>query len=147
MTLAKQIKRAGWCNAYQHFSDSLVWPRGFPLEKIVQESKKPPGVGRPPRPVSSSIQQGLADESPDVDAIWRLVLHKPFDFEKRESIALLPGVWCPFFKIKRLNVLAELLQFSHDGYLAQFCGATVFVGAWQCGHVPRGGCRAKSECS
>jgi hypothetical protein len=38
----------------------------------------------------------LADGSPDVDAIWRLVLGKPFRFQSGPSIALMSGVWCPF---------------------------------------------------
>ena len=38
---------------------------------------------RPASSVISPIQQGLADGSPDVDAIWRLVLAKPFRFQSR----------------------------------------------------------------
>jgi hypothetical protein len=46
--------------------------------------------------VNSPIQQGLADGSPDVDAIWRLVLDKLFRFKPGASVALMSGVWCPF---------------------------------------------------
>ena len=44
------------------------------------------------------IQQGLADNAPDVDAVWRLVLDRPFDFEHHERPALWlpPNTWCPF---------------------------------------------------
>ncbi len=42
------------------------------------------------------IQQGLADGSPDVDAVWRLVLDRPFEFERGPSVTLAPGSWCPF---------------------------------------------------
>ena len=42
------------------------------------------------------IQQGLADRSPDVDAVWRLVLDEDFSFDVAESIFLPPGSWCPF---------------------------------------------------
>jgi hypothetical protein len=38
----------------------------------------------------------LVDGSPDVDAIWRLVLDKPFRFQPGASVALMSGVWCPF---------------------------------------------------
>jgi hypothetical protein len=38
----------------------------------------------------------LADHSPDVDAVWRLVLDRPFCFDKGESLYLAPGTWCPF---------------------------------------------------
>jgi len=46
--------------------------------------------------ISSPIQQGLADLSPDVDAIWRLTRDREFYFERKESIALPAGSWCPF---------------------------------------------------
>jgi len=46
--------------------------------------------------VYSPIQQGLADLSPDVDAVWRLVLDREIRFKAASSIALKPGVWCPF---------------------------------------------------
>ena len=44
----------------------------------------------------SPIQQGLVNGSPDVDAIWRLTLDRPFRFEDRPSVYLQPGNWCPF---------------------------------------------------
>ena len=42
------------------------------------------------------IQQGLVNGSPDVDAIWRLVLDRPFEFDERPSEMLAPDNWCPF---------------------------------------------------
>jgi hypothetical protein len=42
------------------------------------------------------IQQGLADENPDVDAVYRLILPLPLDFRSDRRVALAPGVWCPF---------------------------------------------------
>ena len=46
--------------------------------------------------VDCPIQQGLADENPDVDAIYRLVLPLPVQFETGRRIALKRGVWSPF---------------------------------------------------
>jgi hypothetical protein len=46
--------------------------------------------------VHCPIQQGLANGSPDVDAIWRLVLGEAVEFEHKPSLWLPPGSWCPF---------------------------------------------------
>jgi hypothetical protein len=44
----------------------------------------------------SPIQQAMVDRHPDVDAIWRLVIGEDLYFRKADSVALMPGVWCPF---------------------------------------------------
>jgi len=92
---ARKVNGPRWCNVYRYFSDDLIWPRGLPLDQIVAARKKPPSPSRAGS-VFSPIQQGLADGSPDVDAIWRLVLDKPFRFRIGVSVALMSGVWCPF---------------------------------------------------
>jgi hypothetical protein len=92
---ARKVTRQGWCNVYRYFSDELIWPRGLALDHIAAVGKKMPSPS-PASSVVSPIQQGLTDGSPDVDAIWRLVLDRPFRFKTRASIALAPGVWCPF---------------------------------------------------
>ena len=92
---ARKVNGLRWCNVYRYFSDDLIWPRGFSLDRIATAGKKMPSP-RPASSVISPIQQGLADGSPDVDAIWRLVLGRPFRFQSGPSIALMPGVWCPF---------------------------------------------------
>jgi hypothetical protein len=90
------VNRPRWCNVYRCFSDELIWPRGLPLGEITSGAgKKMPARGRTTS-VVSPIQQGLVDGSPDVDAIWRLVLDKPFRFRPGVSVALMHGVWCPF---------------------------------------------------
>jgi hypothetical protein len=42
------------------------------------------------------IQQGLANGSPDVDAVWRLILDHEVIFDEAPSVLLPRGVWCPF---------------------------------------------------
>jgi hypothetical protein len=42
------------------------------------------------------VQQGLVDGSPDVDAVWRLVMDREIRFHRHGSVALPPGTWCPF---------------------------------------------------
>src|SRR6185436_15069807 len=42
------------------------------------------------------IQQGLADENPDVDAVYRMTSSLPLSFNKRNPIVLDKNAWCPF---------------------------------------------------
>ncbi|WP_174300680.1 STELLO glycosyltransferase family protein [Caulobacter sp. S45] len=89
---AAEVRDAGWCNVYRYFSDTNIWPRGLPLNELA----RPAASLSPVSSFECPIQQGLADLNPDVDAIYRLVLPLPVSFQKRQPIALAPGVWCPF---------------------------------------------------
>lgn len=82
-----------WINAYRYFSDEHIWPRGLPLDEIL---KPVPATTGEIGPLVAPIQQGLVNGSPDVDAIWRLVLDRPFTFREDQSLYLEPGNWCPF---------------------------------------------------
>lgn len=92
---ARIIHQPGWYNVYRAFCDHTIWPRGFPLDEIRVEREDYQSSGQS-ESVASPVQQGLADNSPDVDAIWRLTLDQPIEFHKAESIHLSAGVWCPF---------------------------------------------------
>lgn len=83
----------GWNNVYRYFTRESVWPRGFPLDRLCD-----PNVTLQPtvEEVDCPIQQGLADGSPDVDAVWRLTSDHVLDFDKDLHVALGTGVWCPF---------------------------------------------------
>ncbi|MBB3206285.1 hypothetical protein FHS27_002094 [Rhodopirellula rubra] len=100
---AEDCDSPNWINVYRHFSGENIWPRGLPLDRIqsVGEVRKhQPGEASGLREedgrVWAPIQQGLADGSPDVDAIWRLVLDREFTFDQADSVILPPGSWCPF---------------------------------------------------
>jgi hypothetical protein len=84
--------RARWVNTYRYFTDELIWPRGFPLSAIHCQQ---PEVTMSSF-VRSPIQQGLANGSPDVDAVWRLILDRNFAFSDGAPVVLEPGNWCPF---------------------------------------------------
>lgn len=88
------LSEAGWVNVYAYFTDRLIWPRGFPLESIKQVL--PQLSSLPPQQRHCPIQQGLADENPDIDAIYRLLLPMPFVFEKKARVILAQNSWCPF---------------------------------------------------
>jgi hypothetical protein len=85
---------AGWLNVYRYFSDAEIWPRGFPLEHIKDSS--PSFESLAIQDVDCPIQQGLADEDPDVDAVYRLVGALPQSFRANPPVALSQGAWCPF---------------------------------------------------
>lgn len=85
---------AGWVNSYRYFADVPIWPRGLPLDAI--HNRLPEFESLPVRLCDCPIQQGLADENPDVDAIYRLILPLPVRFRGDRTVALGEHSWCPF---------------------------------------------------
>jgi len=81
-----------WVNAYRYFSSELIWPRGLPLSEVRSDVPEMRMVAA----VRSPIQQGLANGSPDVDAVWRLILDRNFAFSDGAPVVLEAGNWCPF---------------------------------------------------
>ena len=71
-----------------------IWPRGFPLEEINLNKKKKLNFLN--KKAFCPINQRLADENPDVDAVYRLTKQIPFYFEKFEDLALGKNCWFPF---------------------------------------------------
>ena len=70
------------------------------------------------------VQQYLADDDPDVDAIYRLLYKDPVRFEQCEPIVLQPGTGCPFnsqntaFSGRGFSSLPPLsCEFSYGGHL------------------------------
>lgn len=84
---------ASFVNVYKYFTEQKIWPRGLPLEAIdnykeYEKNKKTFNVG---------CWQGLADEDPDVDAIYRLTNNTPCYFNKDvEPFVLEKGTLSPF---------------------------------------------------
>jgi hypothetical protein len=95
-TAAQRIAPRRWANVYRMFTDEVVWPRGFPLELASDASTWDHSRDAVDEQVDAPIQQGLADGSPDVDAVWRLVMDRALSFDRRPSVWLPPGTWCPF---------------------------------------------------
>lgn len=89
---AHLLNSKGWVNVYKYFTEAHIWPRGFALENILDEL---PTLENSLL-IDCPIQQGLADENPDVDAIYRLTLPLPIIFNKANSIALGYNSFCPF---------------------------------------------------
>ncbi|XP_046863906.1 probable glycosyltransferase STELLO1 [Xenia sp. Carnegie-2017] len=86
-------------NPYEHFGQSSIWPRGYPLENI----------GDPPQhtfvkcdKIQPLIQQGVVNGDPDVDAVFRLTrkdvgvrLDVEFD-SKAPPVLIPPGSYSPY---------------------------------------------------
>jgi hypothetical protein len=84
----------GFVNIYQLYTKQKIWPRGLPLKLINKQfdlenklSEKKCNIG---------IWQGLADEDPDVDAIYRLTSDIPCNFSERRPVVLGKGTICPY---------------------------------------------------
>ena len=90
----RTLSGAGWTNVYSFFTEAHIWPRGLPLDAVQTEWPKLDSL--PEEESDCPIQQGLADEDPDVDAIYRLLLPLPISFRKDRRLAMASGSWCPF---------------------------------------------------
>ena len=97
------------------------WPRGFPLEDIKKNSSRNARLKSAEVETSSiGVLQSLAEHQPDVDAIFRLTMPVPFNFNRStETRHLLvpPGSYTPY------NAQATL-HFEH-AFFALFLPVTV----------------------
>lgn len=92
--LVRTATNLGWVNVYRYFTDANIWPRGLPLDHI--RSALPSFESLRKNAIDCPIQQGLANENPDVDAIYRLIMPLPQNFRNDRRIALGANSWCPF---------------------------------------------------
>ncbi|XP_046564892.1 probable glycosyltransferase STELLO1, partial [Haliotis rubra] len=86
-------------NPYRHFGQSTLWPRGYPLGSIGENQTSEYLLNHWKTP---SIQQGVVNGDPDMDAIFRLTRKQTSSqlnvtFDVRAPPALVPaGVFSPF---------------------------------------------------
>jgi len=79
-------------NVYKYFTDRTIWPRGFPLDYVrknkvfIKKSNK----------TEIGVWQGLVNEDPDVDAIYRLLINDKITFNESSPVCLKRGSYCPF---------------------------------------------------
>lgn len=88
------FENAGWVNVYHYFTKNMIWPRGFPLEELQNKQIELSTLKN--TSINCPIQQGLADENPDVDAVYRLTYPLPMNFEIKNKLALGKNAWSPF---------------------------------------------------
>ena len=86
----------GFVNVYRNFTDNHIWPRGFPLKRVLSPSSIAPRESMKKAIRKIGIWQGLADIDPDVDAIYRLTVGKDCVFNEAPPLVLAPGTLCPF---------------------------------------------------
>lgn len=84
----------GFVNVYQLYSDTNIWPRGLPLDLIRTNFNLESDLTN--QYATVGMWQGLADEDPDVDAIYRLTSDTPCYFNQREPLVLGKGTISPF---------------------------------------------------
>ena len=90
--LGNSVKnKTSFINIYSLFTDEFVWPRGFPLELLSEKKHHTIENTR----IAASVWQGLADEDPDVDAVYRMVLGKDIYFNQGRFV-LNNGTYSPF---------------------------------------------------
>lgn len=95
----------GFINIYQLFTDQKIWPRGLPLKLIGEkffDNKQLTSVSS-----QIGVWQGLADEDPDVDAIYRLTSDEPCYFNDRKPVTLSTNTICPF-NTQNTQIIKEL---------------------------------------
>lgn len=85
-----------WVNIYGAFTDEFIWPRGLPIGRVRERFKEHFEIDRETHRVVAPIQQGLANGSPDVDAIWRLVLDHEIAFDDSANLLIPRNIWSPF---------------------------------------------------
>lgn len=84
----------GFVNIYQLYTKQKIWARGLPLNLISKQFEIEKDLTA--KNCKVGIWQGLADEDPDVDAIYRLTDDTPCYFEEREPVVLSKGTISPF---------------------------------------------------
>jgi STELLO glycosyltransferases len=84
----------GFINIYQLYTKQKIWPRGLPLQLISKQYDIESSLST--KECKIGFWQGLADEDPDVDAIYRLTNDTPCYFDNRPPVALGKGTICPF---------------------------------------------------
>ena len=95
-TFATSPANQGFMNIYKNFTSHHIWPRGYPLDLILDENHNLKENELTQETAKIGIWQGLADSDPDVDAIYRLVDNTEVFFDKRPPIVLAEGTLCPF---------------------------------------------------
>ena len=92
----KAVIQKGWVNAYRYFTDNEnIWPRGFSLSDV----KRPIDtyLDLKEKKLYCPVQNGLVDNDPDIDALYRILFAIPFNFEHKDrKVAYYKGSWCSF---------------------------------------------------
>lgn len=85
-------------NPYGYFGNLSIWPRGYPLRQIstMENSLSVACKSEAFQKVWIPIQQGLVNNDPDVDAMFRLTHKHSITFDDNPPIHLAHGTFAPF---------------------------------------------------
>jgi len=100
----------GFINIYQLYTDANIWPRGLPLSLISNKYRLNKKLKK--KDCKVGIWQGLTDEDPDVDAIYRLTSGELCYFKKREPVVLGKGTVSPF-NTQNTMIIKELFPLMY----------------------------------
>jgi hypothetical protein len=81
-------------NIYRHYAGKNIWPRGFPLQMLMDNSHEEIKIKK--QFCRVGVWQGLADENPDVDAVYRLTINDPCIFNEKGPVVLAKNTLCPY---------------------------------------------------
>lgn len=101
-------------NIYAYFAGHEVWPRGFPLERVLARESL---VIESRTQANVLVDQQLVDGEPDVDAVFRLVLGSAIQFRAEETVVLDRDVFAPFN--------SQNTFWRPDSYLCMYLPSTV----------------------
>lgn len=88
-------KNMGFVNIYELYTNQKIWPRGYPLRFINKtDTIRQNEISN--EQVKVGIWQSLANEDPDVDAIYRLTSDQTVMFEDNGSYVIGEGTVTPF---------------------------------------------------
>lgn len=88
---------SSWINIFKYFTNnSWIWPRGYPLSCIKKNSQPNYSFDKSKNKNDVAIINGLVENDPDVDAIFRLVCNHAVVWEKGKNIIISNENTCPF---------------------------------------------------
>lgn len=88
----KTLSNTKFVNIYKHYTKAKIWPRGYPLNRLLSDEQPNTSNSQP----KVGVWQFLANEDPDVDAIYRLIDNTPVNFDDGPHLVLDKGTACPF---------------------------------------------------
>lgn len=86
----------GFINIYKLYTNQHIWPRGLPLQFVLDPNAQVSSAALSEQELRVGVWQGLADEDPDVDAIYRLVSNEVCYFDKKAPCVLGKGTITPY---------------------------------------------------
>ena len=82
-----------WINIFKYFTNDFIWPRGYPLSLIKNDFTLKTTEDCDIKP---SIINGLVDNDPDTDALFRLICNNDVNWQMDKSVIVSNKNMCVF---------------------------------------------------